>query len=540
MINKKRIIIFFVLVILIGAFYFVSPIITQKESREKELTVATPATPLFTEIPLDFIHNYKKNTYIFAGSALIDVNGDGVDEIFIGGGQNQVDGLFRFENGQFINIATQSGFALPAVALAKDGGNAVAAGGALSIDFDNDNDVDLLVARLDGVYLYINNGGKFKEEKLDIVIEKDAIPLSLSATDLNKDGLVDIYISTFKTPTKQRTIFNKIENRSNNVMLLNKGNKVFEDITKKSGLTYNQNTFQVSFVDLNNDTWQDLVIAPDTDKVVVYENKKDGTFEAKTPLTDFGFWMGLAVGDIDDDGDQDLFFSNIGNTISVSLARKDLLPEQKLDEKWALLRNDGDFKFTNITKEKKLDDYEFGWGALFEDLNLDGLQDLLVVENYAKWPIHKIKKLDGRVLLQEVSGSFTPITKVSGLVNPYYGTSPLTADFNKDGYPDVVFINFSGPSKAYINKGGNNTYLKVSLPDNASSLGVRVDLEKMDGTILSKQVIGGIGLLTDVSNELVFGLGRDEIVKKVSIIWPANGKVQVFENVATKTRLEVK
>jgi len=176
---------------------------------------------------------------------------------------------------------------------------------------------------------------------------------------------------------------------------------------------------------------------------------------------------------------------------------------------------------------------------LSEDLNLDGRQDLLVAENYINWPLHKFKKLNGRVLMQEKDGSFTPITQVSGLNNPYYGTSPLTADFNQDGYPDVVFINFSGPSKAYLNKGGNHNYLKVVFPDNTESLGARVDVEKLDGTILSKQVIGGISLLTDISNEFIFGLGQDDSVKKVKITWPT-GSTQVFENIKTKTRLEVR
>src|SRR3989338_7646838 len=97
-----------------------------------------------------FVGAYQKYSYAFAGSALIDIDGDGIEEVFIGGGDNQLDGLFRFENGRFANIAAELGFA-----------NKASAGGALSIDVDNDGDADLFVARLGGGYLYLNNAGKF-------------------------------------------------------------------------------------------------------------------------------------------------------------------------------------------------------------------------------------------------------------------------------------------------------------------------------------------------------------------------------------------
>ncbi len=534
---KKIIISSVILVILSVSYYYISPYVIQPSSVHKEISDISTYTPaststsvtLFKEIPIDFNHSYNKDFYAFAGSALIDVNGDGVEELFIGGGQDQIDGLFKFENNQFTNIATEWGFT-----------NKTAAGGALAIDFDNNKTTDLLVSRLDGVYLYLNDGTKFTEQKLNIIFEKDAVPLSLSVTDINKDGLADLYVSTFKDPRVFKfTTFNKPSNRSANLMLLNKGNNVFEDITQKSGLTYKQNTFQASFVDLNNDTWPDLVLSPNTDKVIVYENKKDGTFEVKPPLTNFGFWMGLAVGDIDNDGDQDFFLSNIGNSVPNSAARGDLLKEQVLDSEWAMIRNDGNFTFTNVTTLKKLNDYEFGWGALFEDLNLDGRLDLLVSENYIKLPAHRINKLDGRVFLQEFDGGFLSVTKAVNLTNPHYGTSPLLADFNKDGYPDVVFINFNGQSYARLSIGGDNNYLKVFLSDTATSLGARVDVRKLDGTILSKQVIGGIGLLTDISNELIFGLGADIEVKEV-VITLVSGKVQRFQNVKAGTTLKIK
>ena len=80
----------------------------------------------------------------------------------------------------------------------------------------------------------------------------------------------------------------------------------------------------------------------------------------------------------------------------------DLREDQVFNRKWILFRNDGGFKFTDVAKETKVADFEFSWGAIFEDFNLDGLQDLVVSENYVGFPPHKAPflRLPGRFLLQ--------------------------------------------------------------------------------------------------------------------------------------------
>lgn len=533
---KKKIIITLVIVVLIGiTYYFASPFFIQPEamnSKEADKLVAelkeSNVVPTYTEAELDFVHEFSDDYYAFTGSAMIDIDGDGTDELFIGGGEGQDDGLFKFENGKFVNINSKAKIT-----------NKSATGGAVSIDADNDGDEDLYVTRFDGIYLYTNNRGVFSETKLDAQISDEVIPLSIAVGDINNDSLPDLYVSTFRAPRLFKvTTFNDPNNRSENYMFLNKGNNKFEDVIDESGLTYIQNTFQAVFVDLDNDNDQDLVVAPNTDKVAIFRNNGEGFFDKIAEVTEFGFWMGLAVGDADNDGDQDLFFSNIGITVPVSAARGDLRAEQKLDPDWAYIRNDGDLNFTNATADKKLNGYEFGWGAIFEDLNINGSQDLLVTENYIKWPAHKLKKLDGRVFIQGDNEEFIPINDKAGLHNPFYGTSPITSDFNRDGYPDVVFVNFSGPSKAYLSNAGENNFLKVIIPNNAKSLGTRVDVERKDGVTISKQLMVGIGLMTDNGAEMTFGLGQSD-VRQVRVSWPS-GKVDVIEDVEANTELVLK
>jgi enediyne biosynthesis protein E4 len=536
--NRK---IYFIVLVLIAfgilIYYVALPFISQPDERKEEVSseamIKPPGDanilPTFREIPFNFDHQYNSSKYAFAGSSLIDVNGDGIEEVFIGGGEGQRDGLFFFENEEFVDRAVEAG-------LGKVTG---ATGGALSVDADNDGDVDLYVSRFDGVYLYTNTRGVFSEQMLNITFESDAVPLSISGTDLNRDGLVDLYISTFKDPKKLKiATFNDTSNKTNNLMLINKGGNVFEDVTESSGLVYSQNTFQAMFVDLNNDTFQDLVIAPNTDKVVIYENNRNGTFDKKSPLTDYGFWMGLTAGDIDNDGDIDLFVSNAGNTIPLANIRGDLLANQILNPEWTLLRNTGSFAFTDVTESYQLTGYEFAWGAKFEDLNLNGTQDLIVTENYVKWPAHRLNKVDGRVLLQDNDKTFKPITEASGAKNPHYGTSPLISDFNRDGYPDIVYVNFNGQSKAYISEGGSNNYVVLTMPDEAKSLGARAVMEKTDGTRISQQFTMGEGLMTDASKHLLFGLGNDAEVKSLKVYWP-DGRVQNISPVKINSFIDI-
>lgn len=527
--SKKTIIFFLIILILLVAGYFARPFffqeievqtLTEEEVKDRMGTDASNFIPKFTEIQADYSHSTSDKSVTFTGSALIDIDGDGVEEIFVGGGGDSADALLKFDGEKFVNIAADVGI--------DNSGPTV---GAVSIDADNDGDVDLFVARATGVFLYENQGGKFTEKKIEIQIDDRAAPFAIATTDLNGDGFVDLYISTFiKNKYFKSATFNDPNNLTANVLLMNDGSGSFEDVTSQSGIDFEQNTFVSAFVDLNNDDLPDFVAATNTDRVKVYKNLGDGKFESLGDLTDYGFWMGLAVADIDNDGDQDLFFSNSGNTLPESIARGDLTADQVFDSKWSLLRNDGDFKFTQVNTEKGVADFEFAWGADFADMNLDGREDLIVVENYVKWPAHKFNKLPARFLLQADDGKFLPIITLAGVENPHYGMTPLISDFNRDGYPDLVYINLKGPVKAFLNNGGVNHYLTVQMPDTAAALGARVTVKTGSGKVYSQQFISSTGLISDQSSQLYFGLGGNVFIESVEVHW-LSGETELFEDV---------
>lgn len=186
----------------------------------------------------------------------------------------------------------------------------------------------------------------------------------------------------------------------------------------------------------------------------------------------------------------------------------------------------GDFKFNDVAEKVKIADYEFSWGGVFEDLNLDGAEDLIVSENYIGLPPHKVPflRLNGRLLLQTPNGEFAAAEKEAGVINRAYSISPLTADFNNDGRPDIVHANLNGDSKLFLSKAGTANYLKVELSSDIASIGATVTAELSNGTTLSRPYVSGEGLCSDSSRIIIFGLA-DSSVKAVKVVY-LDGKVE--------------
>ena len=192
--------------------------------------------------------------------------------------------------------------------------------------------------------------------------------------------------------------------------------------------------------------------------------------------------------------------------------RGDLRDDQTLITNWLLYENTGDFTFTDSAEKAQVASYEFSWGAIFEDFNLDGRDDLVVSENYEGWPLHKVPfwRLDGRFFLQADDGIFMDAGKELGVKNRHYGITPLTADFNQDGYPDLIHVNLLGPQKVFLSKAGDQGYLKIKLPNVIESVGAEVTVTLEDGKQIVQTFVVGEGLLSDQSHTLIFGLAAQQ------------------------------
>ncbi len=458
------------------------------------------------EIPFDQSNDFS-TAHPFAAGAIIDIDNDGTEELFLGGGPGQSDGLFRFTDASFERIDVTG----------IDKATEVASFGASVIDTDGDGRDDLLVSRTDGVWLHRNLGGHFSSEKLPLDIPDNTTPMSVGVADLNRDGHFDLFVAGYirLDLVEGQNIFNKKGYGGSSRLFMNRGDNTFDDVTDQAGLTYAHNTFMGIFVDVDEDGFEDLVVAHDTGQVRTWKNQGDGTFVNRVNPNSkvYSYPMGIAVGDYNNDSRVDFAFSNVGGTPPDFMIRGDLTDDQVSNWKWLLFKNKGNFAFEDAADEAKIADYEFSWGMTFEDLNLDGRQDLIVSENYIGLPPQKLPFLraPGRLLIQNTQGEFAAVGKEAGVVNKRYSISPIVADFNGDGYSDIVHVNIAGRSQAFISEGGNNGFLKVKLPNHASSIAAIVEVTLIDGSTLTQPFVSGEGLCSDPSHIMVFGLGQSRV-----------------------------
>ena len=491
-----------------------------------DYSVPDKEIPTFTDASFDFVNRFDpKRSLPIMASAMFDIDGDGVDEVFIAGGVTQDDVLYKYKKGHFFDVTEE-------VKLPKKPAN-TSTYGAVSFDLDSDGKTDLLVNGDYGLLWYRNTGEGFEVKKIDVPLNEKSVAASITIGDINRDGFADIFVSAYIKLDKMegQTIFKDFNYGSSSLLMVNNGDNTFKDSTAEYGLTYVHNTFMAVFVDVDNDQFLDLVVAHDTGEVRTYKNNEGKSFTKKSnPTTGkYAYPMGIAVGDYNNDGNIDFFFSNTGTSVPTFLAKGDLDEGDEFIGTWILFKNEGDFKFTDTAKETKVADFEFSWGAIFEDFNLDGRQDLVVAENYVDFPPHKLFRLPGRFLVQREDGTFSAVEDQSNTINKNYGITPLSSDFNQDGYPDMVFANIGSPMKAKINRGGDANFIAVRFAETTKNVGAKVTITKADGSIQADVYVIGEGLVSDQTSTITFGLGTAKEVVSMLINY-ADGTSKTIKN----------
>ena len=201
----------------------------------------------------------------------------------------------------------------------------------------------------------------------------------------------------------------------------------------------------------------------------LYHQKADGTFEdvtEKAGLQGAGYGMGVAVGDYDNDGYEDLFVTGYG-------ANK-------------LYHNNGDGTFTDVTEKAGVRGSGWSTSAAWVDLDNDGLLDLVVLR-YVKWDFDDIycgihteggrdychpdvfQPIAPLVYHNDGNGHFTEVSEKIGLSKPGKGLGIAIADYDRDGHTDVFVANDSMVEFLYHNKGGG------TFEENGLMAGVAVD-----------------------------------------------------------------
>jgi len=490
-------------------------ILTQK-AVTRELT--NPAAPNFSEVDIDFSHNYNKDAALsFLWGTFIDLDSDGRDEIMITGWAGQNDAIFRYTNNGFVDITGQTGLQ-----------NTLPSYGSYSIDFNEDGQDDLFIARQDGIYYYENTNWRLGETKLNIALPANAVPLDIDFADIDGDNDLDIFVSTFITQSLFRAaVFNDPNHVQRNMLLRNDGDLSFSDVTSESWLDFAANTFTASFADMDNDADMDLVVSPNTDTVKIYENQA-GKYSLAYEWALHGFWMGLGIWDSDNDGDADVFFSNVGTSISERLLQGDSNDSQNVKAQYLFLENIWNMGFRE-KKDSSFDDLGFGWWIIPTDINHDNALDFFVLQNYIKWPAHKLSKLPGELLIQE-QNSFTASIKDLDIENKAFGISALVWDVNGDNFDDIVYLNLDGNPKAYIrNPDSQARFLKVDFPNTAKYIWATFTLLWQGEEMTSQKYLPKQGLMTKQSSNITFGLNLETRIPDSLKVQYQNGEEETIE-----------
>ncbi len=493
---------------------------------------------VMAEVSLPF-HNRtdlskKTGSLPFMAGVVIDIDGDLSDEIFLGGGRGQADALFTYDpdKNAFIDIALGHD-------LTKLSGDATL--GGASIDVDRNGYSDLIIARESGLWLYLNNGYRLTGGKIDITLNETSTPLSIALGDLNADGLTDLYVSGYirNDLVDGQTNFSDTYGGFSHLLLGTGDGTTWRDATEDYGLDSQHNRFTAVFADLDNDGDPDLTIAQDTGVVETWRN------DGQPPLTPLpnpsqkSYPMGIAAGDLSGNGFVDLYFSNVGHTMPSALLRGDLPEEVAFNPLYMLFENSGGAVFSDTAKPRKAARIGFGWGTVAADMNLDGWDDLIIAQNYAKFgPPAIIHRYTGKIMQNNQGETFSPVEKRVGVQNRLFAISPLIGDFNGDSLPDLVWANLNGPSKAFLNQTENRNVLTILMDDTADVLSTRIEVITPDRTIY-RQVIASQGLSSDQTHKLMIGLGDSSQVQSVTIVQPGRERA-VFDDWQIDTPLDLR
>lgn len=245
--------------------------------------------------------------------------------------------------------------------------------------------------------------------------------------DLNNDGLPDIVLTS---------------NQGQPRIYINKGNFVFDDISKQSKVRADGWKTGVTLADVNGDGWLDIYICrsgndpEDSRRNLLFINQKNGTFKEEAKqygIDDAGNSTQAVFFDYDNDGDLDLFLLNhsIKRLNNFNIAEMKATRDPSAGDK--LYRNDGDGHFTDVSAKAGIigNSICFGLGASVADFNGDGWPDLYVSNDYDE---------DDYLYINQKDGTFKESLR------DYFGhTSKSTmgcdvADINDDGMSDLFTL----------------------------------------------------------------------------------------------------
>ncbi len=410
--------------------------------------------------------------------------------------------------------------------------------GATTGDYDNDGDVDLYVTNFESNVLYRNNGdGTFTDVAEAAQVADAGWGTSCAFADFDKDGFLELYVTNYATYTldAHKTCYRhsiavycgpSAYPPQPDLLYHNNGDGTFTDLTRQVGLLSvpAAHGLGVAVGDVDNDSDADIYIANDQDFNFLFQNRGDGTFEeigllSGVSCSDMGkaeAGMGTVFGDYDNDGKLDITVSNFQNETNT------------------LYHNQGGNFFIDATITAGIAEYThryLGWGIGFLDYDNDGYKDIFVANGHTMDNIAEVDRStttpqQNQLFRNLGNGEFVDVTAQMGEGFALRKTSRAAAfgDYDNDGDIDILVTNWNQTTDLLRNDGGNrNNWIQLKVigtKSNRSAIGARV-----------KVVAGGLTQYAEVKSSgsylafsdlrVHFGLKDAERIDLLEIRWPS-------------------
>jgi enediyne biosynthesis protein E4 len=513
-------------------------------------TPARPSDPIqFTDVTaqagITFRHNsgaYGKKLLpetMGSGACFIDYDNDGWQDILIVNSMDWPDhrshksypALYHNNHdGTFTDVTRQAGLAIEIYGM-----------GCAVGDFDNDGFDDIYITAVGNNRLFRNLGnGKFADVTAKAGVSNPGFSTSAIWFDYDNDGKLDLFVSHYVDWSIATDQYCSLDNKNKSyctpqlykgqsaTLFHNKGNGVFENVTKRAGL-YDpaSKSLGIAMLDYDADGWMDLFVANDTQPNKLYHNNHDGTFTDQAVIAGVAYGesgtmragMGVDAGDFDHSGRPGLLIGNFTN------------------EGLALYRNDGSGLFTDESLSSGINEASLRsltFGGLFFDYDLDGWLDIFAANGHVADDISVLQPTlhyeEAPFLFRNKgNGKFEDVTSRVGtaLRRPEVGRGAAYGDFDLDGDLDLLLTTNNGPVRLLRNDNANqNDMLRVKTVgtrSNRDGIGAKITLTTNKGVRQFAMVHSGSSYLSQSELPVTFGLGKPEDGKTVSleIVWPS-------------------
>ncbi len=459
------------------------------------------------------------------GVAAADYDGDGWIDLFVPTDGGQPDLLYHNVGGAFEEVGFAAGVA-----------NTDNHRAALWLDYDADGDLDLLVGGdcFESECPTQNTLALYSQEALGVFVDRTR-PAGLRgnfgdeershfggmcAGDINNDGYPDIYVAVWRSPAK---------------LFLNNGDGTFADISDSSGVAVKDTTWQPMMWDINSDGWQDIYVATDFVQNYLWINQGDNTFVDMAgqvpPLDNVMNDMGMALADYDNDGDLDIYTTNIYHE----------------DRTWnTLFRNDSTgpkLVYTEYARQTRIDDGAWGWGATFFDADLDGRLDLAATNGYLTggWQ-YDTSRFFRNLGVEDDVLRYADLSNLVGYQDNFWGSAVIAIDHDRDGDLDLAQTCFDGgPLLLLENRLGRAAagrhYLVIEpRMTGPNRFAINAVVRVQAGDLRMMRILSaGSSFLGQEPYELHFGLGNATTADVVKIEWPDGAVTTLYDVPADQT-----